>query len=193
MKYLRLFTVSFLLTIAITGCHRRSVQVLPPVQAQAPIVSTLPPMPPLIVPSAQAGEPEPAVKIAPPTTPATPKKNRTAKVHHHRSAHKPETATASTTPVASTTSATNGSPIGPLSADDAVANPKQSEQTEHLIQTTEDRLKKISAGEQAAHKDAIAQVQSFLTQAQQALSMNDMVGAQTLANKAKILLDELLK
>ncbi len=83
--------------------------------------------------------------------------------------------------------------LGQLSADDAAANPHENLQTQGLIQYTEDRLKKISSVQQAEHKDAIAQVTSFLAQAKQALGMNDVVGAQTLANKAKILLDELLK
>ena len=65
--------------------------------------------------------------------------------------------------------------------------------SKRLIDSTEIQLKKLSTQQQAAHKDAIAQVNSFLVQARQALSTNDVVGAQTLANKAKILIDELLK
>ncbi len=82
--------------------------------------------------------------------------------------------------------------LGKLSADDATANPHENAQTKRLIQHTEDRLKKIPSSQQATHKEAVAQVSSFLAQAKQAWAMNDLVGAQTLANKAKILLDELM-
>jgi hypothetical protein len=83
--------------------------------------------------------------------------------------------------------------LGKLSADDATTNPHQDESTKDLIQSTESRLKQLSGWQQVQHKEAVVQIQSFLAQARQAWSMNDMVGAQTLANKAKIMLDELLK
>ena len=82
--------------------------------------------------------------------------------------------------------------LGQLSAADD-ASPSQNVQTKQLIEETESRLKQISAEQQSKHKEDIVQVTSFLTQAKQAWEMNDLVGAQTLANKAKILLDELLK
>lgn len=88
---------------------------------------------------------------------------------------------------------TGASVLGQLSADDAAVNPHENVQTERLIEYTEARLKKLSSAQQSRHKEAIAQVSSFLAQAKQAWGMNDIVGAQTLANKAKILLDELLK
>ena len=197
MKYLRLFSVVFLLSVSITGCHRRSQQAIPPPQAEPPIISTLPPMPPFALQSVELGKPEPVAPAPPPSEPViAPKKHTRAR--HHRVTHKPESTPPSTTPAPSITStastpAVGASPIGQLSADDASSNPKESEQTHQLIQSTEKRLKNLSGAQQAAHKDAIAQVQSFLNQAKQALSMNDFVGAQTLANKAKILLDELLK
>lgn len=80
-----------------------------------------------------------------------------------------------------------------LSADDSATNPDQTTQTRNLIRYTEDRLKSVSPQRQEQHKDTVAQIGSFLAQARQALSTNDQVGAQTLANKAKILVDELLK
>jgi enamine deaminase RidA (YjgF/YER057c/UK114 family) len=83
--------------------------------------------------------------------------------------------------------------VGQLSAADSGDNPNHTVQTERLIQSTETLLKKVSPQRQAQHKDDVAQVNSFLAQAKQALNMNDLVGAQTLANKAKIMVDELLK
>lgn len=83
--------------------------------------------------------------------------------------------------------------MGQLSAEDATATPADAAQTQRLINATQTKLQKLSTKQQKEHKDAVAQVASFLSQARQALSMNDVVGAQTLANKAKILVDELSK
>jgi hypothetical protein len=212
MRYLRLFSALLLSTFAITGCHRRRAQVLPPPQAQAPIVATLPPIPPLTFPDVQIAKPKPPPTIVHVAPPPPPPKIHKERVHHHRSARKAEIAAAeppdSTTIAArpypesskaadsasSTPAVGNGaSVLGQLSADDPTATPHENLQTKGLIEYTEDRLKKIPHTEKAEHKDAIAQVTSFLAQAKQALGMNDVVGAQTLANKAKILLDELLK
>ncbi|MGB8480071.1 MAG: hypothetical protein WCE63_14745 [Acidobacteriaceae bacterium] len=199
MRYWRLFFVSFLLTFSIAGCHRKVERVLPPPQAQAPMVSTLPAMPPLdLEPVILAGAtPAPA---APPPVEAPPPKKHVAKVHHRRTPAKAETEGASTetqpatgTATAPVATAPGTAVIGQLSADDATATPSDAAQTQHLIDATEKKLKKLSTGQQTEHKDAVAQVDSFLTQARQALSMNDVVGAQTLANKAKILVDELSK
>ncbi len=201
MRYWRLSFVLFLLTFTISGCHRRPEQVLPPPQAQAPIISTLPPLPPLTLQTVQLSTPEPQQPSTPPPAPVEPPKKQ-AKVRHHRATHKAETesaateskpspATESSAPPAE--SASSSTVVGKLSADDSTANPDQTAQTQHLIESTEGLLKKLSPQQQAAHKDTIAQVGSFLAQAKQALNMNDLVGAQTLANKAKILLDELSK
>ena len=198
MKHLRLLYVSLLLSIAITGCHRRRVQVLPTPQAQPPIISTMPPLPPLTLPSVVVEKPAPAPPVAPvkKPVPSTKKKKTHAR---HRQHHKPQTAPASSAPGNSETPgvkplpATGSSPIGQLSGEDTNTSPKQIEQTRQLIESTEARVKNLSVAQQQAHKDALAQVYSFLTQAKQALNMNDLIGAQTLANKANILVDELLK
>lgn len=87
----------------------------------------------------------------------------------------------------------SASPIGQLSAEDTNTNPRQAEQTKRLIDSIRKRVKQIPSSEQAARKDDIAAINAFLTQAKQALNSNDLVGAETLANKAKILMDELLK
>jgi len=202
MRYLRLFSVLLLLSLAVTGCHRRQARVVPPAQAQAPIVTTLPPIPPLTFPDVQLNKPEPAKPVAqapaPPTEP--PKKPHTERVHRHHPVHKTETETSGVS-AAKPTGTDSGSVLpekspasmlGQLSAADD-ASPSQNVQTKQLIEETESRLKQISAEQQSKHKEDIVQVTSFLTQAKQAWEMNDLVGAQTLANKAKILLDELLK
>jgi hypothetical protein len=85
------------------------------------------------------------------------------------------------------------SPIGQLSADDSSGNPALRQQTIDLISSTEKRLKTVNSKLAASRQETMVQVQSFLTQAKQALEFNDLQGANTLATKAKILVDELLK
>lgn len=194
MRYWRLFFVSFLLTFSIAGCHRKVERaLLPPPQAQAPVIAPPPTLPPLILEPVILAGATPA-PTSPPPVEAPPPKKRAAKVHRRRTPAKTEAEGESTETHPSAASATPATAIiGQLSADDATANPSDTAQTKHLIDATENRLKKLSTRQQTEHKDAVAQVASFLSQARQALNMNDVVGAQTLANKAKILIDELSK
>ncbi len=191
MRYWRLFFVSFLLTFLIAGCHRKVQQALPPPQAQAPVITAPPTLPPLtletvILAGATTAPP------APPPVEAPPPKKHAVKIRRHRTPAKakPE-GEATETPTPAATPATTI--IGQLSADDTTASRSEVAQTQHLIDATENKLKKLSTKQQTEHKNAVAQVASFLSQARQALSMNDVVGAQTLANKASILVDELSK
>lgn len=198
MKYLRLFYVSFLLGFAITGCHKKVEPVIPPPQAQIPIISTMPSLPAAQVSTvelAKPAPPPPVVAAAP--APETVKKR--VPVHARRTPVKADAssaAPASSANTAAETAAAEGStasPIGQLSAEDTNINPKQAEQTRRLIEATRKRVKHLSSVQQAARKQDIAAINAFLTQAKQALNSNDLVGAQTLAEKAKILMDELLK
>jgi len=205
MRYWRLFVVSFLLTLSIAGCHHKPERALPPPHAQAPAITPLPTLPPLMLAPVILAQSQPAPPTAPPPVVPPPPKKHAAKVRHHRTPAKGETEGESTeaqTPAASGTAPAASAPaasapgtavIGQLSADDATATPSDAAQTKHLIDSTENELKKLSPKQQEEHKDSVAQVASFLAQARQAVSMNDVVGAQTLANKAKILVDELSK
>jgi hypothetical protein len=204
MRYWRLFFVSFLLMLSIAGCHRKPERAVPPPQAQAPAITPLPTFPPLNLKPVILAQSQPAPPTTPPPVVAPPPKKHVAKVHHHRTpakgdaeAEPTETQNSSGGTAATTNASAPSAPaaaiIGQLSADDATATPSDAAQTKHLIDSTENELKKLSPKQQSEHKDAIAQVDSFLGQARQALSMNDVVGAQTLANKAKILIDELSK
>jgi hypothetical protein len=198
MRYWRLFVVSFLLTLPIAGCHRKPDRALPPPQAQAPVINPLPTLPPLTLEPVILAQSQAAPPAAPPPVEAPPPKKHATKVRHHHTPAKEESEGESTEtqPPASggkALSAPGTAIIGQLSADDATATGSDAAQTKHLIDSTENELKKLSVQQQTEHKDSIAQVESFLVQARQALSMNDVVGAQTLANKAKILVDELSK
>jgi outer membrane biosynthesis protein TonB len=198
MRYCRLLVVSLLLTLSITGCHHKPERALPPPHAQAPVIIPPPTLPQFIPEPVILAQSQPAPPVTPPPVVAPPHKKRAARVRHHHAPAKgetqgesPETQTAAGN--APAPSAPGTAVIGQLSADDATVSPSDASQTKHLIDSTENKLKKLSTNQQAEHKDSIAQVGSFLSQARQALSMNDLVGAQTLANKAKILLDELSK
>jgi hypothetical protein len=199
MRYWRLLFVLFLLTFSIAGCHRKPERALPPPHAQAPIISTLPAMPPLTLQTVQLAPPAAAQPAPPPAATAPPPKKRRAKVRRRRATPKtePDTETGAAgsgaVPTAAPPPASTTALIGQLSADDSTATPSEAAQTKRLIDSTERQLKRLSTKQQTDHKDAVAQVNSFLAQARQALNMNDVVGAQTLANKAKILVDELLK
>lgn len=206
MRYLPAVSVSLLLMIAVAGCHRRQSRVEPPSQAEAPpIVSTLPPMPLLTLPDVELAKTKPPAPAPPPATPPKQPPKKVARKHMHRvrkpEEEKPEpsaeTSSSAGTPADTSQSSASTSvktPIlGQLSTDDTAADPDAKKDTRGLIQDTENRLKTLSNSLREAHKNDIAQIESFLKQAEQAWSTNDVVGAQTLANKAKILLDDLSK
>lgn len=197
MRYWRLLVVSFLLMLSIAGCHRKPERALPPPHAQAPTIIPAPTLPIFIPEPVILAQAQPAPPATPPPVTPPPKKHA-AKVHRHHTPAKEETqgeasATQTSSGNAPAPSAPGTAVIGQLSADDATATPSDAAQTKQLIDATDDKLKKLSTKQQTEHKDSVAQVASFLSQARQALSMNDLVGAQTLANKAKILVDELSK
>lgn len=193
MRYWRLFFVPFLLTFLIAGCRRKVERALPPPQAQAPPITQAPTLPPLASEPVILAGATPA-PVAPPPVETPPPPKPAAKIRHRRVTPK---AKAESEPAETPSTTAHATPattiIGQLSAEDATTTPSGAAQTQHLITTTENKLKKLSTRQQTDHKDAVAQVASFLSQARQALSMNDVVGAQTLANKAKILVDELSK
>jgi len=62
-----------------------------------------------------------------------------------------------------------------------------------LIAANEKRLNALSAQIVEAEKAQISKVRNFQRQAQEALSSGDAEGAKTLATKAKLLLDDLVK
>jgi len=63
-----------------------------------------------------------------------------------------------------------------------------------MLGTTEDNLKK-AAGQQlsASQKDSVTQIQQFVAQSKRALAAGDMERARTLAWKAQLLSEDLLK
>lgn len=60
-----------------------------------------------------------------------------------------------------------------------------------LNQSTEDNLRSITRALTAAEQSIIAQIRSYISQSQEAISVNDLVRAHNLALKAHLLSDEL--
>lgn len=145
--------------------------------------------------------PQPTESTAPPPLPAQkPVKVKPAK----RRKHKSESASAAAQPSPSATNArapseatekapAPASPIGKLTAGDDMAGGKTKQETSNLIRQTEDSLSRIKRPLSQNEQTTEEQIRTFLTQAKQALNIGDSDGAYTLAVKAKLLLDELLK
>lgn len=82
--------------------------------------------------------------------------------------------------------------IGALTAG-GEANPRMQQEAVDLIAANEKRLNALSAQIVEAEKAQISKVRNFQRQAQEALNSGDAEGAKTLATKAKLLLDDLVK
>ena len=181
---------SVLLVVLSTGvgCNRLHRKIAPLPQIQAPVITPKPAAPaPVVVPAPAAAAPvAPAPALE--TTPAPPKPKKThARTHHAKQTKKVVTDYPTPAPE------TAASPIGLLSAGDSSDNPALRQQTLGLIAATERRLKTVNANVAASKQNTMVQIHLFLTQARQALVINDLQGASTLATKAKILVDELLR
>ena len=165
--------------LAATGCRHR-------VKAAAPL-----PVPPgTSVPVDHA--PEPPVVASVPVTPAP-----TASKEPPRKVPKPKKKTVpppvAPAPVVVAVAAPPpppGAAIGALSAG-GEDTPEQRQKTADLIGALEKRVAGLPAATQQNQKEQVFRVRSFLDEARKALAGGDTDGAMTLANKAKVLLDDL--
>lgn len=82
-------------------------------------------------------------------------------------------------------------PIGQLTAGTTPDAVESKRETVDLIQSAEKGIGDLKRSLSAEEKKAVAQIKSFLQQAQRALDSGDTDGARTLATKAKVMLDEL--
>ena len=189
-----------LLTAFVAGC-RHKTQATPPPAALAPVVpvSTMakdtppPQMPPPETP-----------KVGPPTatnTAAAPKP-KPHKIIHHKPKPVDQTPAAGQPPAqtsATTEQAANGatagdvSPIGQLSEAGESVNAPRRRQILDDINSTEKGLNEIKRQLSPDEQTTAAQIRTFLTKAKDALTQEDLDGANTLVTKAKVLLDELSK
>jgi hypothetical protein len=205
MKAASRAAVVTVLLLSLPGCENKA-KTAPPPQAQAP-VPVLPPSKMVHVPSLPPLPPPPlgdvAVATDPPENPEPVHPQKPA--HHKPSPAKPanpaDVAAAQTgdkaAPPSQTQAANAGasevSPIGQLSSSGEGATSPGRQDIEHLISDTENGLNGIKRALTGDEQTTSTQIKTFLVKAKQALADNDLDGAQTLANKAKVLLEELTK
>lgn len=193
-----------LLAIFCIGCGRSKNA--PPSQAQAPPLQTGQGKlsPPAASKPQEASSPlasplpPPSAQNVPLPPPPPPKKVR----HRVKSAPKPAEnppaqtapqATAQATPPAEAEHEGTASPIGQLTTGDSATGEKTKRETADLIAETQQGLAGIKRSLSTDEMVTAAQIRTFVKQAEQAMDNGDMDGAHTLATKAKLLLDELIK
>jgi hypothetical protein len=168
------------LVAGLGGCHHKTPLVLPQV-SMAPIDLEVPPEPenpPMI-----ADAPAPVV-VAPPVVAVQPPKKATRK--------KP--APAKEAPPVQVASAPEPATlaIGALSSG-GESTPQSQQQAKDLIAAVAKRLSALPSKMASQQKDQVRQVNYFLKQAQAALDSGDAEGANNLATKAKLLMDDIEK
>ena len=175
----------FCLTFA--GCQHKPIFIAPPL---APVAVSVPPPThhdngePISEPGP---EPEPSANAPVETPPQKPRRPK-------RPASKPVTTPVVAPPtqpqIASTEPPSEPSAIGQLTLGGEV-NSAARQQTQDLIKSTQQRVDGLSQDIQNKHTDQVKQVRYFLKQAGDAFKTGDTEGAKTLANKARILLDDI--
>ncbi len=136
-------------------------------------------------------EPTPAQAEAQPTPAETEKQKTTTKPH--AASKKPvETARSTKPKIVVKPDAEPSSTPGQISPSVSSKDASQS-QTEQLLQRTENNLNGIKRQLSQDEQAVIAQIRDFMKQSREATKQNDLVRAHTLAVKAQLLCDELVK
>jgi hypothetical protein len=138
--------------------------------------------------------------IDPPKIQLPPVPVATGIVPRHERRRRNPTGATTTTPSVQTPAAVDtpqappveGNAIGALSLG-GEANPRAQQQTNELLASIDRRLNALPPQTANAEKSQVSQVRNFQRQAQDALNSGDIEGATTLATKAKLILDDLLK
>lgn len=166
----------------LTGCfhhHQQLAQIQP---LAPPLVEAPPPSPPQVTtapepPTAAESQPEPA-----PEPPPKPEPKR--RIRHPKPAPKD-------TPAPPAEVADNSVPaLGQISSGDP---PNLRMQTQNSIYNTERQLAGIKGNLSDQDKHTVEHIKEFLKQAKQALANGDVDGASTLAQKAQVLLAEVVR
>ena len=170
-----------LLCLSATGCFHKKPKpaVLP--QTTAPVALEPVPDKAVIEPTPVPPSPVPTANTKP--KPRTPRRPKPATPPPAPA----PTEVATTTPTPADTNA-----IGQLSTGGDTSDRAKSE-ARALISQTQKRLAALSPESARHHATAISQIRTFLRQADEALNSNDIDGARNLANKAKLLLDDIKK
>lgn len=181
--------LSFCLCVA--GCHRRAPLPAPPLAPTAtiPLAQTPEPDKPVLV---QTVPLPPAPLPTKPVQPARLKKVRKKPVDQAPATVVASAATPPSNQVASAGIPAGESVIGSLTAGGESA-PALKQKAADEISSVEKRLGGLSQSTVDGQKEGLTRVRSFLRQAHEALYSGDADGASTLATKAGVLLDDLLK
>lgn len=174
-------SAAWLLPFLLTGCFHKKPQVAQNQPLPPPIEDTTPPKPEpapssLTPPVVSIPEQPVQTQIAPPAEPV----KRTPK--HNKKPSNTNTQIASAGPPPAVSAA------GVLGAGDPT-NTRQ--QTDASIEQTEKALNGITRKLNEQEQKTAAQIREFIKQAREALTIGDINGAHTLAEKAKVFLDEL--
>lgn len=205
MKTASTTAVITVLLASVVGC-RHNTNVAPPPQAQAPVgppsgMTHTPSMPPLPPPTpwdvafSSPKEENPAPATPPRRTP----RHKPAPAKPAAADPATQTAEKSGTAAQPPQTANNGaastevSPIGQLSSTGEGTTSQGRHDIEQLIASIESGLNNIKRPLSTEEQATSTQIKTFLTKAKQELIDNDLDGAQTLATKAKVLLEELTK
>jgi len=175
----RTSALTLVLVAALTGCRHKTAAFVIPKGAHAPIeleVPSSPDPPPTI---ATLPLPELAPLPSPPL-PASPPRKRTAPAPKEEPPA--QVAEAAPAALAIGTLSTGGDPT-----------PQSRNQAQQMIASIMKRIAALPARTADAEKKQIRQIRHFLDQAQQALNSGDAEGANNLATKARLLLDDLEK
>jgi hypothetical protein len=201
----------FLLPLILSGCfHRSSAPPLPPqtnapiIPAQRPAPNPNPPPPPQTTPSpvTTTVEPEPPKPTSKPkhAQSAQNKKSKssTAKVSNDSPSTNATTANPSATKPAppqqaSAEGAPAGSVIGQLTSGENGNSSQRHQEALQIIENTGQGLMNLKRSLSDQELETATQIRTFLRQAKEALNAEDVDGAMNLANKAKVLLAELIK
>ena len=170
---------AWLLPLLLTGCPHKTHQVAQ-VQPMAPPIEEAPPPKaepaPTNLPPPEVTIPaQPLPQIAPPPEPV-----KKPPKHSKKPANTNTQIASNETPAVSA--------IGTLSTGDS---PNKRQQADASIESTEKSLNGISRSLSDQEQKTAAQIREFIKQAREALTAGDVDGANTLAIKAKVLLDEL--
>jgi hypothetical protein len=204
-----------LLLALLPGCAPKKVKAKAPSTSQAPVTTDQtgamypPPFPekteapPPPAPETKQADQTPTPEPPPEKHPSTKKKTSSGN-KGKPSAAKPiapgevSAAGTATTPAGPGQQAANVepavvSPIGQLSSGEGVASSQKRHETSDLITNTEQGLNGIKRSLNSQEQQTATQIRTYLKQAKQALTVDDLDGATTLATKAKVLLEELTK
>jgi hypothetical protein len=211
MKQLRLksLLLTLALAVVISGCAGKKKPVL--VMPQQPPSTATPEATPTPVPAAEASAPE-QQNPAQPTESATSDqakqqdkaKTKTAKRPAQKkpspstpaSGDKPAAEVARNTPpkkVIQEPAKPDTPPVGQISPGPTPASTRDQASTEQLLQSAESNLNGIKRQLSPEEENMRAQIREFINQSHKATSENDPARAHTLAVKARLLSDDLVK